>query len=55
MDISINNFTRQALENLYESLVAKDEENMGLVFFQHNPGSFTADKSILDAKHWSYE
>ena len=55
IDISINNFTRQALDSLYESMIAKDEENMGLVFFQHNPGSLTADKSILDAKHWSYE
>jgi Leucine-rich repeat (LRR) protein len=54
MDISINNFNRQALESLYDSMVAKEEENPGILFLQDNPGSSTAVKAILDAKHWNY-
>jgi Leucine-rich repeat (LRR) protein len=55
IDISSNNFTRQSLENLFDSMVAKDEEMTGAIFIKNNPGADTADKFLLEAKHWTFQ
>ncbi len=54
IEIDRNNFSAEALNNLFKSLPQHEEGYQASLYISNNPGAETCDKSIAENKGWKF-